>query len=100
MKLNWNSKRTVGTVIGALTPLVAVPLVMVLIAWSQNFYFSQLWYKFTHDDMVQSKFFSLAIIANLGWFYLFLNKERYDIARGIIIGSALYLPYILYLNYN
>ena len=98
-KFSWNARTTVGLVIGFLTPMIAVPLVICLIAWAQDFYFAQLWHKFSVDKLVQSKFISLAIIPNLGWFYLFLNKERYDIARGIIIGSAIYLPYILYINF-
>jgi hypothetical protein len=49
-------------------------------------------------DMVRSKFLSLAIIANLFWFYLSLNRERYELGMGIILGTILYLPYVLYVN--
>jgi len=97
-KLYWNSKITAGLFIGILVPVIAVPLIMLLLSWAQNFYFSQLWHKFTYDQVVQSKVLSLSIIPNLAVFYLFLNRERYDIARGIIIGSACFLPYILYVN--
>jgi hypothetical protein len=41
---------------------------------------------------------SLAIIANLLWFYLCLNREKYGLAMGIIMGTILYLPYVLYVN--
>lgn len=97
-KFYWNIRLTAGTIIGALSPLVLIPLTILLLAFTQNFYFEQLWHKFTIDMVVQSKFISLSIIPNLAWFFLFLNKERYDIARGIIIGSASYLPYIVYIN--
>jgi hypothetical protein len=97
-KIKWNARMTVGTIIGVISPFLFVPLTMALIAWAQNFMFSILWTKFQHDVMVQSKFISLSIIPNLLWFYMFLNRERYDIARGIIIGSALFLPYIVYIN--
>jgi hypothetical protein len=96
-RFKWNIRVTVGMIIGILTPVIAVPLVIGLIALAQNFYFSQLWYKFLHDDSVQSKFISLACLPNLGWFYLFLNKERYDLARGVIIGCGCFIPYIIYL---
>lgn len=97
-KFTWNARTTVGMIIGGITPLIFVPIVIGLIAWIQNFYFSTLWNKFFVDVVVMSKFFSLSIIPNLIWFYFFLNKERYDLARGIIIGSALYLPFIFYVN--
>jgi hypothetical protein len=98
MKINWNAKRTVGLIIGIASPFIFVPLIILLISWSQNFYFSVLWHKFTGNMIAQSRFISLAIIPNLLWFYLFLNKERYDIARGIIIGSAIFIPFIVYVN--
>lgn len=98
-RFNWNSRITVGVVIGALSPIILIPITMLIIAWAQNFYFSVLWNQFFIDLSVMSKFISLSIIPNLIWFYLFLNKERYDLARGIIIGSALFLPFILYVNF-
>jgi hypothetical protein len=97
-RFTWNSRITAGLVIGALSPIIVVPLTIALIAWTQNFEFSRLWSKFWVDLPVMSKFISLSIIPNLIWFYIFLNKERYDLARGIIIGSALFLPFILYVN--
>ena len=35
---------------------------------------------------------------NLGWFYFFLNRERYFHTRGIIFGMLLYAPYMIYVN--
>ena len=98
-KFTWNVRVTVGTAIGAISPLIVVPLTILVIAWARNFYFSVLWSKFFSDPAVMSKFISLSIIPNLVWFYFFLNRERYDLARGIIIGSALHLPFILYVNF-
>ena len=42
---------------------------------------------------------TISIISNLGWFYLFLNKEIYDIAMGIIIGSLMFAPYIIFIKF-
>jgi hypothetical protein len=64
----------------------------------QNYPFEYLWKQFLNMDMVRSKFLSLAIIANLLWFYLSLNRERYELGMGIILGTILYLPYVLYVN--
>ncbi|AEA43200.1 hypothetical protein [Fluviicola taffensis] len=97
-KFTWNSRVTVGMIIGIISPFLFVPLIVGLIAWSQNYPYSVLWNNFTGSIVAQSKFISLSIIPNLIWFYLFLNKERYDLARGVIVGSALFLPFILYVN--
>jgi hypothetical protein len=99
-KFNWNVRTTVGMIIGILTPVIAIPLVMEIIALKDNFAFSRLWHEFLRNHAVQSKFISLACIPNLGWFYLFLNKERYDLARGVIIGCACFIPYIIYLVFG
>jgi len=99
-KFSWNSRKTAGLIIGLIVPLIAIPLVILLLSWTQHFEFIRYWNKFIEDDTVKSKILSLSIIPNLGVFYLFLNRERYDIARGIIIGSACFLPYILYVNFS
>lgn len=97
-RFTWNSRITVGTIIGVVSPFLFVPLTVGLIAWSQSYPYSFMWDKLMSSVPFQSKFISLSIIPNLIWFYFFLNKERYDLARGIIIGSALFLPFILYVN--
>jgi hypothetical protein len=96
---NWTKNHTLGMIIGFIGPLIYIPIILFIIAKTQNFYFEQLWYKFTVNQTAQGKFISLAIIPNLIWFYLFLNKEKYNFAMGIILGSALYLPYILYITF-
>lgn len=98
MKISWNTKRTVGLIIGIISPFIFVPLIILLISWAQNYQYTVLWHKFTGNIYAQSRFISLAIIPNLLWFYSFLNKERYDIARGIIVGSAIFIPFIVYVN--
>ncbi|MFN5911639.1 MAG: hypothetical protein ACK45H_09920 [Bacteroidota bacterium] len=100
MKLkNWTRLQTLGLIIGILSPMLFIPLVILFLAWVENFLFAQLWYKFTADPMVRAKIVSIAIISNLIWFYLFLNREKWDIARGIIVGTIVYLPYIVYVNF-
>jgi hypothetical protein len=39
------------------------------------------------------------VIINLIVFYVFLNKEKYNFARGVIYATMLYLPVILYFNF-
>lgn len=94
---NWNRFHSLGLIIGLVSPLILVPLVIWLISVTQNFYFSQLWTSFLHNHYSQSKMISLAILPNLGWFYWSVNKEKFNLAMGIIIGTAAFLPYIIYL---
>lgn len=97
-RFNWNARTTVGMLIGILSPFICVPLTILIISLTQHYPFSLFWDRFFMDLNVMSKFLSLSIIPNLVWFYVFLNKERYDLARGIIVGSALFLPFIIYVN--
>lgn len=96
---NWTAAHTKGLVIGLLSPIIFIPIVMFLLAWMQDFHFSQLWHKFEFDQMIRSKIMSIAIISNLLWFYLSINRDKYGLAMGIIIGTICYLPYILYVNF-
>jgi len=96
---NWGWAHTKGLIIGILSPLVFIPIVIFLLAWMQDFMFSQLWYKFGHDEMVRSKVISIAIISNLIWFYLSINREKYSFGMGVIMATICYLPYILYVNF-
>lgn len=100
MKINWkwNVRTTAGMLIGLFSPLLLVPLTTLIVSYFQHFTFGALWHRLFEDVNVQSKLISLSIIGNLAWFYFFLNRERWDLARGIIIGSAIYLPYIVYVN--
>ncbi len=88
-----------GIVLGFITPLVFAPLVLLIISWMQDYDYSYLWHKFTLNTPYRIKIITLAIIANLIWFYFFLNRERYNHAKGIIIGSMLYAPYIIYIKF-
>lgn len=95
---NWSKQHTLGLIIGFFGPFIYIPLVILIIAQSQNYPFEKIWHTFQFLKATQGKIISLSILPNLLWFYLFLNKEKYNIAMGIILGSALYLPYILYIT--
>lgn len=95
----WTMDHTKGLLIGITTPILFIPLVIVVIAWLQNYYFSQLWHKFTLNDQYHIKIITISIISNLIWFYYFLNKERFNIAMGVIMGTIAFAPYILYIKF-
>ncbi len=90
---------TKGLLLGLITPLLFIPLVLLVIAFSQNYYFEFLWNKFHLNGPYRIQIITISIIANLVWFYIFLNKERFNFAMGIILGSVLYAPYIIYIKF-
>lgn len=92
------AKNGAGMAIGFIFPILMIPIVVWALSALQHYPFSFLWNKIFVDWMILSKTLSLAIIPNLVWFYIFLNKERYEMAKGIIIGSAIHLPFIIYVN--
>ena len=96
---NWTKNHTYGLIIGIISPLIFIPLVILMLSWIENFQFSQLLSKFMDASIVRSKIISIAIISNLIWFYLSLNREKWGLAMGIIVATMLFLPYILYVNF-
>ncbi len=98
LKFRITAKHLTGAAIGIIFPLIMLPLTVFVLSSMQHYPFSFLWGKCMHDMMILSKTISLSIIPNLIWFYIFLNKERYEIAKGIIVGSAVHLPFIIYVN--
>ena len=98
MKFKFSKKNLAGTVIGFIMPVLILPLTVYILGIVQKYPFQVLWNKLVENPMVLSKFLSLSIIPNLIWFYFFLNRDRYELARGIIIGSALHFPFIVCVN--
>ena len=97
-KIRITQKHIAGAAIGLIFPIIMVPVTVFILSSLQHYSFSVLWERLFHDQMILSKTLSLSIIPNLIWFYIFLNRERYEIAKGIIVGSALHLPFIVYVN--
>jgi hypothetical protein len=96
---NWNINHTKGLLIGLITPLLFVPVVLLLIGWTQDYQFAHLWAKFSHSMPYRIKIMTISIIANLIWFYVFLNREKWNMAMGIIVGTLVYAPYIVYIKF-
>lgn len=96
---NWTRDHTLGVVLGLVFPIIFVPLVVLVLSWIQNYDFTELWGRFLYFYQVRIQVLTISILANLGVFYFFLNKERYNLAMGIILGSILYAPYIIYIKF-
>ncbi len=96
---NWSKDHTLGMIFGILTPILLLPLVIYLWANYQGYSFSYMWDEFLRFSDPRIKCLTLSIIPNLFWFYRFLNKERYNVAMGIILGSMAFAPYIIYIKF-
>jgi hypothetical protein len=80
---NWAT----GIALGILTPLV-----ILFIYYRVNYYYIRVdgfMFKMLINKVLVP-LLSLCVIGNLGVFYLFINKEHYLTARGIILSTLLY----------
>ena len=98
----WNRYHTYGLITGLFTIFICTPLVCLIypmIDTSSFLKFSNYWEMLFYNEVFRSKSLSLAVIPNLIWFYIFLNKRNYNFSMGIILSSAFFIPYVIYINY-
>jgi hypothetical protein len=96
---SWSWDHTIGLLVGLITPIVFVPVVLVVLTFLQGYLFEQLWFKFSLNTAYQIKIITIANIANLIWFYIFLNRENWNRGRGVIIASLIYALYVVYIKF-
>ncbi len=85
-KKNFNSLFT-GIIPGIIVPLIAVYLFYLLKNFSMDF---NHFLKYLFEYKLAAKVLSVALIANLSIFFLFLQTDRYKSARGVISATFLY----------
>ncbi|MCJ8291567.1 MAG: hypothetical protein HRT58_17935 [Crocinitomicaceae bacterium] len=95
----WSRGHTFGILLGIITPLLVVPLLILFLSWAQDYDFNYLWRKFTLNGPYRVRMITLSIIANLFWFYFFLNRSKWDLGMGVILGSIALAPYIIYIKF-
>lgn len=88
----WSKNHTFGLLAGLLTPVIFVPLVILLYEISGLHIYWNLY-------VIKAKMISLACIPNLGWFHLMLKRKNYDFAMGVILATFFYLFVIIYYKY-
>ena len=98
MKIKLKKNHFVGFGIGILSPMLFIPIVLFILASVTSVSYGNIWEQFITFPEYTSKYTSLALISNLLWFYLFLNREYYDVARGIIFAMLCFIPYMIYVN--
>ncbi len=100
MKFNkWTSQHTKGLLVGLISPLIFVPLTILIISLVQNYDYDRLWDRFILNRNYRGMIISVSVISNLLWFYISLNREKYAFARSIIIATFCFLPYIIYVKF-
>jgi len=99
MKIKIKKTHIIGWGIGLFSPIVFLPIVLLILSFIKHVSYGYMWEQFTSFPEFTSKYFSLALISNLVWFYVFLNKENFEIARGIIFAMICFIPYMLYVNF-
>jgi hypothetical protein len=100
MRSFYSKETLMGILIGLVSPLIFLPLVWFILGQAQHVSVQYMWLQFDMNDMIKSKHLSLALISNLIWFYYFLNREKYMVTRGLILGMLVYAPYMLYIFFT
>jgi hypothetical protein len=54
---------------------------------------------FINTPAFQSSIVSLSLLINLLPFFIFLRKERYQSARGVLAALFIYVPFVIYLRF-
>ncbi|MGD1848918.1 MAG: hypothetical protein ACFB10_26295 [Salibacteraceae bacterium] len=94
--MQWLNKVGVGFALGLIGPVPGF-VVYYLILWSHK----TLWNFFmlvVQTPEIQSKVLALSLISNLAIFLIFF-RSRYDhTARGVLFGTFVYVPIMLYLR--
>lgn len=88
---NWSKQHTYGLIIGFLTVLFAIPLVILILSYVQNFPFNYLYKEFFISTKHMVKDISFACLFNLPWFHYFLKKEKWRHAYGLIAATFVFL---------
>ena len=99
MKRKFTRQHLLGIVLGIVTPLLLVPFVLLILSWLQDYYYEVVWNKFVYNSHYQIRIITISAIANLFWFYYFLNRKRYAAGWGVIMGSAALAPYVIYVKF-
>ena len=98
----WDKFHTYGLITGFFSVLLFLPAVCYYYTLSDNSsmlpfdYYSEMLFS---NDVFTGKALSLAVVPNLIWFYISLNKKVYNFSMGIILASFSFIPYILFLQY-
>ena len=77
-----------------------LPIIFLVVYWLWSYKMMSLirFIEFLLSGRVLAPVISLCVVPNLGAFFLFLNREYYRTARGMILSTILYGLLILFLK--
>ena len=97
--LKFTKEHLLGMGLGIITPLIIIPLVLILLSWVQDYYFEVIWNKFVYNSQYRIRIITISTIINLIWFYYFLNRKHYKAGWGVILGSVAFAPYVIFIKF-
>jgi hypothetical protein len=95
MKFNFDSLK-LGLILGILTPAI-VFLCYYLINY--HYMTSKEFFRYLALAKTSSSITSLCVLANLPTFYIFIQKEKYLSARGVLFATFIYAGLVCYLRF-
>ncbi len=89
-------KTWIGLILGIIAPVIALSLYYFI-----NYRFMTIhnFINFLKLGDTYTPLISLCVLANLGVFYLFIWKEKYKGARGVIASTFIWAALVLYLKF-
>lgn len=100
MKSNRYNKTVIGLVLGLFMPILGFVIYGAYWSWKFHRTFSY----FVNDVFLgtpafRSSIIALSLLINLIPFFLFLRKEYYYSARGVIAAVFVYVPFVVYFHF-
>ncbi|MCI5056300.1 MAG: hypothetical protein MRY83_09335 [Flavobacteriales bacterium] len=86
-----------GIILGLIGPSFGF-FIYYLLEW-RNRNFTEFINLFLHVNEIQAPILALSLIFNALLFFLFIRLKMDDSAKGILIGTFLYVPVMIYLKY-
>lgn len=98
MNINLNH-RIPGFIFGIIAPAIGFWGVVLYFDMVENVGFERLWDLFKTNHNKQSAIVSLSLIFNLVVFYAFLRLDMNRTAMGVVLGTMIYIPVVIYLKF-
>lgn len=100
MKSKRYDKTILGFVIGLVLPVIG--FILYGVYWSWKFFRTFSYFVndvFLGTPTFRSSIMSLSLLINLIPFFIFLRKERYYSARGVLAAVFVYVPFVVYFKF-
>lgn len=100
MKSKRRDSLKVGLIIGLFAPVIGFIIYGLYWSWNFNrtlgYFYEDL---FIGTPAYRSSILSLSILINLIPFFIFIRKEKYQTARGVLLAVFVYVPFVIYFKF-